>query len=201
MADIGSACVDLFEAPNVAGSSPFVMFTYDESVSWCLARGKRLCFEDEWLLACGGSIETQYPYGNAHIPGMCNDDKTWRVYSQTKLNSWPYGLATDGVNTLDELYDLAERTVDGAIAAEHVAELYQADPSGSNAECRNTFGVYDLVGNVEEWTTRRDGEPNFHGNLKGRYWAEPRTCQSNLTSHGDGFRFYEIGFRCCMDRP
>jgi len=61
-------------------------------------------------------------------------------------------------------------------------------------------GAYDLCGNVEEWTRRRDGgEPQFHGKLKGRYWAETRTCQNGVISHGDGFRFYEIGFRCCRD--
>ena len=39
----------------------------------------------------------------------------------------------------------------------------------------------------------------FHGCLKGRYWADTRTCQDIILTHGDLFRFYEIGFRCCKN--
>jgi formylglycine-generating enzyme required for sulfatase activity len=66
--------------------------------------------------------------------------------------------------------------------------------------CTAGNGVFDLTGNIEEWTRRRDGgQANFHGNLKGRYWAETRTCQNSITTHGDTFRFDEIGFRCCRE--
>jgi formylglycine-generating enzyme required for sulfatase activity len=76
--------------------------------------------------------------------------------------------------------------------------LYQGEGGGENAGCVNEYRVFDLVGNVEEWTRRADGAgTDFHGALKGRYWAESRTCQSTVTTHGDTFRFYEIGFRCC----
>ena len=85
------------------------------------------------------------------------------------------------------------------MAAEHVAALYQGLGSGAKVGCTNEVGAFDLTGNVEEWTRRRDGgKKDFHGNLKGRYWADVRTCVDNITSHGDGFRFYEIGFRCCQ---
>jgi formylglycine-generating enzyme required for sulfatase activity len=87
-----------------------------------------------------------------------------------------------------------------ASAADHVESLYQGEGSGENEGCTNETGVSDLTGNVEEWTRRRDGgRPDFHGNLKGRYWADTRTCQNSITGHGDTFRFYEIGFRCCRD--
>lgn len=33
----------------------------------------------------------------------------------------------------------------------------------------------------------------------GRYWADTRTCQDIILTHGDLFRFYEIGFRCCKN--
>jgi formylglycine-generating enzyme required for sulfatase activity len=81
-----------------------------------------------------------------------------------------------------------------------VEALYQGEGGGNNPGCVNDFGVYDLVGNAEEWTLRADGgSTDFHGALKGRYWAESRTCQSTVTTHGDTFRFYEIGFRCCAE--
>lgn len=80
--------------------------------------------------------------------------------------------------------------------------LYQGTAAGERPDCVAEAGVEDLVGNVEEWVRRRDGGdgPQFSGALVGRYWAESRTCRSRVTSHGNAFRFYEIGFRCCRDR-
>jgi formylglycine-generating enzyme required for sulfatase activity len=107
------------------------------------------------------------------------------------------------VDTLEGLLDGARAvSSNGADAAAEVARLYQGEAAGANPECANqSYGVYDLVGNVEEWTLRADDQASgdFLGNLKGRYWAESRTCQGNVRVHGNGFRFYEIGFRCCMD--
>lgn len=196
---VGEVCMDRYEAPNRAGALPLVMLTYDEAQSWCEARSKRLCTDAEWLQACEGPTGTAYPYGDAHEPGRCNDEEEWRVYSQEALSAWPYGTAVEGVESLEELYSLIE-AAGGGVAVTEVRELYQGEGGGENSGCGGAWGVYDLVGNVEEWTTRSDGgEPSFHGNLKGRYWAESRSCQSNLTSHGDSFRFYEIGFRCCAE--
>ncbi len=203
MADTGTSCMDLYEAPGVAGGLPFVMFTFNEADAWCVARGKRLCLDTEWTAMCEGPDQTAYVYGDTRVPGVCNDDETWLSYNQTLLSQWPYGVATPEVETLEELIQLVTDTSTAAAeSAAHVMDLYQAEPSGSNEGCTNVNAIFDLTGNVEEWTRRADGgTTDFHGNLKGRYWADTRTCQNNITTHGDGFRFYEIGFRCCMDHP
>lgn len=202
MALVGSACMDLYEAPNIEGAMPLVMYTLYESEEWCAARGKRLCFDDEWLAACEGASASAYPYGADYQAGACNDEEVWRVYSQNALNGWPAAASNVDIDDLDDLLAQAEAaSTAGQVAADEVAELYQAEPSGSNAACAGETGVFDLVGNVEEWTLRADGGegPDFSGNLKGRYWAESRTCQSNVKVHANAFRFYEIGFRCCAD--
>ncbi|NOY25006.1 MAG: hypothetical protein GXP62_03950, partial [Oligoflexia bacterium] len=164
------------------------------------ARGQRLCTDDEWTAACEGPQGYAYPYGDTSVPGRCNDEETWITYKQSLLSDWPWGLDTDAIETLDQLLAAATATgSSGAASAAHVLSLYQAEGSGDNAGCVGDW-VFDLVGNVEEWTQRADGgSAEFHGNLKGRYWAEQRTCQSSVTTHGDGFRFYEIGFRCCAE--
>jgi hypothetical protein len=202
MALVGEVCMDLYEAPGVAGERPLVMYTLLEAESWCEARGKRLCFDDEWRSACEGAAMTAYPYGAAHQPGVCRDEARWRAYTQSTLNGWPAGVSSPQIESLDAL--LAEARTRGAAAtaaADHIEALYQGVGSGTYAACTNETGVMDLTGNVEEWTRRRDGgQPSFHGTLKGRYWAETRTCQSAITTHGDTFRFYEIGFRCCQLR-
>jgi formylglycine-generating enzyme required for sulfatase activity len=202
MAQVAAFCIDRYEAPNVAGALPLVMFTFDEAAAWCAARGKRLCFDDEWTTSCEGPAGTSYPYGDLHVPGVCNDEETWLPYDQSKLNGWPWSVSKPDITSLAELLDAARAvSASGKIAADHVQELYQGEASGSNLGCVGPDGVFDLCGNVEEWTRRRDGGdgPDFSGALKGRYWAESRTCQQAVKSHGNGFRFYEIGFRCCRD--
>lgn len=198
---VEASCIDRFEAPNRAGEPPLVMYSFVEAEAWCELRGKRLCFDDEWTRGCAGAAGSKYPYGDTHQPGICNDDETWKLYDQAKLDGWPLTVSKPGVESLAELLAAARAvSVSGQIAADHVEWLYQGEPSGDNVGCAGPDGVYDLTGNVEEWTRRRDGGggPQFSGNLKGRYWAEARTCQGNVTTHGDGFRFYEIGFRCCQ---
>ena len=193
--------MDRYEAPNREGALPLVMYNYIEAQAWCEARGKRLCYDDDWTQICGGPEGYHYPYGNTYQPGICNDEEVWRTYVQSKLNGWPSGVSTPVVDSLAQLLaDAAAASAGGAVASEHVEGLYQGEPSGINTGCTNGYGAFDLSGNVEEWTTRRNGATtDFHGNLKGRYWSETRTCQSNITTHGDHFRFYEIGFRCCRD--
>ncbi|MCK6528836.1 SUMF1/EgtB/PvdO family nonheme iron enzyme [Myxococcota bacterium] len=197
-------CMDRYEAPNAEGEPPLVMYTFDEAGAWCAARGRRLCYDDEWALACAGVEGRPYSYGDEYDDSVCNTDEVWRTYDQSRLDAWPPSASAPSVGDLASLLHAARATSAAAAdSADHVESLYQGEPAGANPDCRSAFGALDLLGNAEEWTRRRDGGggPDFSGNLKGRYWAEARTCQSGVTSHGDGFRFYEIGFRCCMDPP
>jgi formylglycine-generating enzyme required for sulfatase activity len=201
MVPVAEVCMDRYEAPNQEGAEPLVMFTFVEADAWCAARDKRLCFDDEWSLACGGAEGWDYPYGDTHLDGQCNDDETWISYDVDLLNGWPPDACTADVTDWDTLLaEVSLVSTAAAASADHVASLYQAEPSGDNASCTNAFGAFDLQGNAEEWTRRRDGgEPGFHGKLEGHYWAQVGTCSDGVTSHGDSFRFYENGFRCCKE--
>ncbi|MEZ4228066.1 MAG: SUMF1/EgtB/PvdO family nonheme iron enzyme [Polyangiaceae bacterium] len=194
-------CMDRYEAPNREGALPLVMLDFDEAEAWCARHAKRLCFDDEWAFTCGGPEGRKYPYGDTREPGVCNDAKTWKVYNQTLLSGWPYTFDGSGYDSLEALLEGVSQVSSSAKAsADHVRELYQAEAAGNYPECVGVAGVRDLTGSVEEWTRRRDGGASqFHGNLKGRYWADTRTCQNDIITHGDGFRFYEIGFRCCQE--
>ena len=182
MALAAGFCVDRWEAPNLPGEKPLVMQSAVLAEQWCAKAGKRLCTEDEWDTACEGPAQTAYPYGDTHVAGRCNDDKTWRVVDEGALATWPSPAAQSEVD-----------------------ELWQGSPSGADAECVSGYGVFDMTGNVEEWVVRTKPHANSYPHvLKGCYWAgcfggSKPTCQSTNPAHADGFMFYETGFRCCGD--
>lgn len=82
-------------------------------------------------------------------------------------------------------------------------------PSGSYETCKSDFGVYDIVGNVDEWSINRDGsltkEP-FESALFGGHYVDGirNRCRDNYVpsitvSHGPTAKNYEISYRCCSD--
>ncbi|MBI4950695.1 MAG: SUMF1/EgtB/PvdO family nonheme iron enzyme, partial [Myxococcales bacterium] len=178
----GSACVDRFEAPNVAGVPPLAMQTAYDGEVWCAARGKRLCTDVEWIRACEGASATPYPYGDTWVAHRCNDDKTWIPPDWGVLASWPSQAAQD-----------------------EAAALYQGDPSGSREACLSEDGAFDLTGNVAEWVVRTIPNANDYDHvMKGCYWSgcyggTLPNCSFVNPAHPGGFRSYEAGFRCCRD--
>lgn len=65
-------CVDVYEAPNVAGAMPMTGPNLFGFQGYCKGRGKRICEPDEWEAACKGPDGTRFPYGNNPIMGVCN---------------------------------------------------------------------------------------------------------------------------------
>jgi formylglycine-generating enzyme required for sulfatase activity len=184
MVALPSSCIDSYESPNLRGEMPFAFATAYDGERWCAQHGKRLCYDDEWVRACGGPRSHRFPYGDAHREGACNDDRPWIVVSWGTLAKWP----------------------DDAAVAE-ATRLFQADMSGARAECVSDEGVFDMTGNVAEWVRRRGPapRPGYEHVLKGCYWAgcfkDPQpSCAFTNRAHPGAFRTYEAGFRCCSDR-
>jgi sulfatase modifying factor 1 len=168
-------CMDQFEAPNIRGAKPFVMKSFNAAKKWCGERNKRPCSEQEWETACEGPELRPLAYGWRVDTTLCNSNKSWRAFDAKKLYS------------------------EGADAAREIEHLWQGAPSGAYASCSSTFGIYDMMGNVEEWVATRRGR-RFPGALMGGFWAKPWTgCRGTNDAHEPGFTFYETGFRCCAD--
>jgi hypothetical protein len=74
-------------------------------------------------------------------------------------------------------------------------------PSGSRPECVSPFGVFDMVGNVDESVVKVPaGLPPFSNALKGGWWMPARNrCRPATTAHDDHFTDIQIGVRCCSD--
>lgn len=169
-------CMDRYEYPNIKGDYPVIMVSFPEAQNMCSEQGKRLCDEDEWTFACEGEEATPYPYGYERSPDKCPIDAHWRPYDEKAL-----------------------RPREGTEAMLELDKLWQGFASGDKPECKSVFGVYDMTGNVDEWThTVREGErPSI---LKGGYWGPVRTrCRPSTRSHDETHVFYQQGFRCCSD--
>lgn len=170
-------CMDRFEWPNREGAYPEVMVRFVEAEAACAAAGKRLCTEAEWEVACEGPEHSPWPYGWVRDGKACINDKPYRGVSEAKLAS-----RSDAVREAE------------------TRRAFQAEPSGSRPTCTSAFGVVDLVGNVEEWVRTSRPEWRYESSLKGGYWSKAGSgCRGTNDSHGPQFRFYETGFRCCVD--
>jgi sulfatase modifying factor 1 len=172
-----SYCIDRHEYPNRTGQQPKVMVDWHQAKRLCKQAGKRLCRRSEWVLACEGPKRLPYPWGFVRQPSPCNIDKPALRPNARALES------------------------DDTRAAE-LARLWQADPLGSHPDCVSSYGVYDMSGNVDEWTDNAADEPGTErpSTLNGGYWGPVRdTCRLTTSSHKPAFRFYQVGFRCCRD--
>lgn len=169
-------CIDRFEYPNRRGEYPIVMASWYEARDACKADGKRLCTEDEWTFACEGEEATPYPNGYERDPEACLNDRPWRQFHGESL------MPRSGKAAMLEL-----------------DRLWQGLPSGSRPLCRSSFGVYDLTGNIDEWT-RSSIAGERPSVLKGGYWGPVRTrCRPATKAHDETHTFYQQGFRCCED--
>jgi formylglycine-generating enzyme required for sulfatase activity len=169
-------CIDAYEYPNTPGEKPTLMKSWNEAAATCRTEGKRLCSGSEWTLACEGSDRLPYPYGLSRDATACNIDKLHPAPNEHAL--------ADPLRRWTEVARLDQRVASGAMAA-----------------CVSPFGVHDMTGNVDEWVVNERGKP-YRSGLKGGYWGPVRDrCRPMTTAHGEDFRFYQIGFRCCGDAP
>ena len=169
-------CMDRFEYPNKLGENPMIVVSYNEATALCKGNGKRLCNENEWTFACEGEEAMPYPYGYERDAEACVVDRPWKPFAEN-------GLAPR----------------DGKKAREELDRLWQGTPSGSHAKCKSAFGVYDLTGNVDEWTksTRTAGYASV---LKDGYWGPVRArCRPATRAHNEDFIAYQQSFRCCSE--
>jgi formylglycine-generating enzyme len=169
----------VYVARSVAGVVPQAYVSGAQALEACHQAGKRLCAPVEWRAACGGSEGYAFPYGPERVPGRCHDsgvNPMLTYHADTEARGWgPL-----------ELNDPRNIELDGTIAK-----------TGAFAECVNDFGLYDMVGNLNEWTA----DPN--GTFQGGYWLDTSLhgdgCAYRTIAHPFDYRDYSIGFRCCED--
>jgi hypothetical protein len=167
------------KAVSAPGAIPQAYISQIQAGTACANAGKRLCRDDEWIAACRGAKNTQFPYGNDEKRGTCNDHRD------------PH----PAVQYL-EAHDLSVFT-----KLEHPCINQIPDslfPTGSKKECSTPEGVYDIVGNLHEWTADPTG--HFRGGYYVDTWLNGHGCDYVTTRHEPHYWDYSTGFRCCADK-
>jgi sulfatase modifying factor 1 len=177
--NLSLAAGHLYVARSVAGVVPQAYVSGVQALAACRQAGKRLCEPVEWRAACGGSEGYAFPYGPDRVPGRCHDsgvNPMLKYHADAKARGWgPL-----------ELNDPRNIELEGTLAK-----------TGAFPECVNDFGLYDMVGNLHEWTA----DPN--GTFQGGYWLDTSLhgdgCAYRTIAHPFDYRDYSIGFRCCAN--
>ena len=70
-------------------------------------------------------------------------------------------------------------------------------PTGAHAGCVSADGIYDMMGNLHEWTAAPSGT------FRGGYYLDTKLngegCDYRTTAHAPAYYDYSTGFRCCAD--
>jgi formylglycine-generating enzyme len=162
--------------PNVF---PQAYISGAEAQRACQMAGKRLCSDQEWFDTCEGPKRTIYPYGTVHRKGACNEDRA--LHPMHELY---------GPNAGQEIWMVEPMNNPSINDQPDTLSL-----TGSLAQCTGPYRVYDMIGNVHEWT--HDPSGIFRG---GAYSTKNLIgCQYVTTVHGFSYHDYSTGFRCCSD--
>ena len=166
-----------------AGVVPQGYISKNEAEAACKASRKRLCTGDEWLYACRGKTPTTFPYGDERKEGYCNDSGRAPVMSlHPELGDGVYA-SSEAMN--DPRINQSPNTV---------------AKTGQYSKCKNAFGVYDMVGNLHEWTADVSAG---RGTFRGGYYQDTHLngdgCRYKTVAHDVSYHDYSTGFRCCSD--
>lgn len=174
------------KAVTKRGVIPQAHISRDQAEAACQNAGKRLCSDDEWISACKGKSPTQYPYGDEHKAGVCND---------SGVSSFNLYFGVDGAEAPREAYNWANMNdprlnqMKGTVAK-----------TGGFKRCKGGYDVYDMVGNLHEWTSSPRGSK---GTFRGGYYLDTHQhgdgCDYKTTAHSPKYHDYSTGFRCCKD--
>lgn len=125
---------------------------------------------------------------------LCTIQEATLACEGPERKPYPYGYTRD-----DTACNIDRPPADPKTPRDKWPEIYRGVPSGSMNRCVSDYGVYDMTGNVDEWTHNESGRP-YVSALRSGYWGPVRArCRPVTYVHGPDFSFYQIGFRCCSD--
>ena len=111
------------------------------------------------------------------------------------MRPYPYGFTREPVCNQDR-QNLVHQTTGGQVLRD------LREPSNARPECVSPFGVFDMVGNLDEPVVRDHAvhDSRFRCALKGGWWMPARNrCRAATTAHDNFFKGLQIGIRCCAN--
>jgi hypothetical protein len=185
-------CIDIYEASRpdatetAEGTSSTRAVCKEGVLPWqgvdlataraaCEAAGKYLCKLDDWVIACQGPQRTVYPYGDEYDPVICNGIDSYCTCDTGPCSSaspcpYPHCFQVCGAS-------------------------FRVDPTGARPGCTNSWGTFDISGNVWELTDTNDGLLHFRG---GAYNCS-NSAALHRCDHDGTWGPSARGFRCCAD--
>lgn len=154
--------------------------TQVQAAAACTEASKRLCSDAEWIAACRGSAHSRFPYGSSEELGTCNDHRSTHPASEY--------LETRSPSVFGKLQHPCINQVADSLL-----------PTGAKEKCVTPEGVFDMVGNVHEWTSA------VAGTFRGGYYVDTRRngegCDYVTSAHDKTYWDFSTGFRCCAAHP
>jgi formylglycine-generating enzyme required for sulfatase activity len=122
---------------------------------------------------------------------LCYEDEWEFACEGAEALPFPYGYVRDGKRCNhdfpeEQLVSSPDHFIDRRMASQEVPD------------CKSPTGVFNMVGNVDEWTTRLNREAPRRAILRGGWWLIGRSrCRAATDNHSEHYAGVQTGFRCC----
>ncbi|MBN2361176.1 MAG: SUMF1/EgtB/PvdO family nonheme iron enzyme, partial [Deltaproteobacteria bacterium] len=131
---------------------------------------------------------------------LCTEAEWQQACQGDANNIYPYGATylADACNGKDYSPGCVSPDLDAA----QVSGRPYGCPNG--APCQTPSGIYDLSGNLKEWTGTQVSSSPVRYRVRGGSYdsiADGLTCRFDFVAAEASYRYGNLGFRCCSDQP
>jgi len=159
---------------------------------------ERFCIDKEEYVAPGESLPLVHQSWTS-AGKICESlgrrlclESEWQFACEgDEMRPYPYGFVRDATACNIDRMDLGKPN-------SGLRDLRA--PTTEYPRCMSPFGVHDMSGNAEEWTTLDHGAAPQRSSMKGAWWLPGKnTCRARTLGHGEIYEGPQVGVRCCAD--